>query len=87
MWSSARGQTLFALSQGDYSGDPEGSPALPNTGSLRKVNADGSLSIIASGLDRPTSMEIIGNTAYIITLTGEIWTISNIDAPPFGQAN
>jgi len=79
-----RGQSLFALSQGDYSGDPEGSPALPNTGSLVRVNPDGTFSIIADEIDRPTSFEIIGNTAYIVTLTGEIWTVDNIASPPLG---
>jgi len=39
-----RGQMLFALSQGNFSDDPAGSPALPNTGSLVRVNGDGSLS-------------------------------------------
>lgn len=82
-----RGQALFALSQGDYSGGIEGSPALPNTGSLVRVNGDGSFSVIADELDRPTSFEIIGNTAYIITLGGEIWTIDNIAGPPYGRAH
>jgi hypothetical protein len=82
-----RGQTLFALSQGDFSGDPEGSPALPNTGSLVKVNVDGTFIVIADELDIPTSMEIIGNTAYIITLEGEIWTVDNIAGPPFGRGH
>lgn len=82
----SRGQTLFALSQGDFSGDPEGSPALPNTGSLLRVNADGTFSVIADELDRPTSLEIIGNTAYIVTLGGEIWTVGNIAGPPYGRA-
>ena len=45
-----RGQMLFALSQGNFSDDPAGSPALPNTGSLVKVNGDGSLSIIGTNL-------------------------------------
>ncbi len=80
-----RGQTLFALSQGDFSGDIEGSPALPNTGSLLRVNADGTFSVVADELNIPTSFEIIGNTAYIVTLTGEIWTIDNIAGPPFGR--
>jgi len=80
-----RGQTLFALSQGPGSGGPEGSPAVPNTGSLVKVNANGTFTIIADSLDRPTSLEIIGNTAYIITFTGEIWTVDNIADPPFGH--
>jgi hypothetical protein len=82
-----RGQTLFALSQGPGSGDPEGSPAVPNSGSLVRVNADGTVSVIADQFDRPTSLEIIGNTAYIVTLGGEIWTVDNIAGPPFGGNN
>jgi hypothetical protein len=42
--------------------------------------------MLAEGLDRPTSLEIIQNTAYIVTLGGEIWTINNIAGPPFGQS-
>ena len=76
-----RGQTLFALSQGVWDGVEEGSPALPNTGSLVKVNADGTFTAIVTGLDRPTSMEFIGNTAYIVTLGGEIWTIDDVTCP------
>ena len=30
---------------------------------------------VAGGLDRPTSLEFIRNSAYVVTLTGEIWTI------------
>ncbi|MGI9038546.1 MAG: ScyD/ScyE family protein [Gemmatimonadota bacterium] len=79
-----RGRTLFALSQGVWNGVAEGSPALPNTGSLVRVNADGTFTVVTAGLDRPISLEVIGNTAYIVTLTGEIWTIDNIASPPFG---
>jgi hypothetical protein len=82
-----RGQTLFALSQGPGSGGPDGSPALPNTGSLVRVNADGTFTVIADELDRPTSLEIIGNTAYITTLVGDVWTIDNIAGPPFGRSH
>ncbi len=80
-----RGRTLFALSQGVWDGVQEGSPALPNTGSLVRVNEDGTFTIITDGLDRPTSLEFIGNTAYIVTLTGEVWTIENVGGPPFGK--
>ena len=74
-----RGRTLYALSQGDFPvGDPEGSPALPNTGALVKVNGDGTFTVITDGLDRPTSLEFIGNTAYVVTLTGEIWKIDGV---------
>jgi hypothetical protein len=76
-----RGQVLFALSQGVFGGGDPGTPALPNTGSLVRVKADGMFSVIANELDRPTSLEIIGNTAYIITLAGEIWTVDNIAGP------
>jgi len=80
-----RGRTLFALSQGFWDGPFEGAPADPNTGTLMRVNSDGSLTTIASGLDRPTSLEIIQNTAYIVTLRGEVWTVDNIAAPPYGR--
>jgi hypothetical protein len=42
--------------------------------------------VIVGGLDRPTSLKFIGSTAYIITLTGEIWTIDHVADPPFGNA-
>jgi len=81
-----RGETLFALSQGPgVIGAPDGSPAQPNSGWLVRVNADGTFSVVADELNLPTSFEIIGNTAYIITLTGDIWTVDNIAGPPFGQ--
>jgi len=70
------GRTLYALSQGQFPvGSEPGTPAIPNTGSLVKVNANGTFIVIATGLNQPTSMEFIGNTAYIITLGGEIWKI------------
>lgn len=80
-----RGRKLYALSQGIWNGVGEGSPALPFTGALLEVNPDGSLTTIAGNVDRPTSLEIIGNTAYIVTLPGEIWRIDNIGSPPFGS--
>ena len=72
------GRTLFALSQGFWDGPFEGTPALPNTGALMRVNGDGTLTTVVGGLDRPTSVEIIKNTAYVISLAGEIWKIKGI---------
>ncbi len=69
------GGALFVLSQGFWDGPAEGTPALPNTGALVRVNADGTFTTVARELDRPTSLEFIGNTAYVVTLGGEIWTI------------
>jgi hypothetical protein len=79
-----RGRTLYALSQGVWDGVAEGSPALPNTGALVKVNEDGTFTVIIDGLDRPTSLEFIGNTAYVVTLGGEIWRIDGVSGPPYG---
>jgi hypothetical protein len=79
------GQRLYALAQGVFPvGNPEGSPAAPDTGALVEVHDDGTLGVIVEGLDRPTSMEFIGNTAYVVTLTGEIWKIDGVSGPPFG---
>ena len=79
-----RGRKLYALSQGVWDGAGEGSPALPNTGALVEVNEDGTFTVITDGLDRPTSLEFIGNTAYFVTLAGEIWKIDNVSDPPYG---
>jgi len=80
------GRALYALSQGVFGGGPAGSPALPNTGSLVKVNGDGTLSAIAEGLDRPTSVEFIGNTAYVVTLGGEIWKLNGASCRSSGKS-
>jgi hypothetical protein len=79
-----RGRDLFALSQGVFGGGPPGSPAAPDTGSLVKVNGNGTFSTVVDALDRPTSVEFIRNTAYIVTLTGEIWKVENPSGPPHG---
>jgi sugar lactone lactonase YvrE len=73
-----RGHRLYALSQGVGSGGPEGSPALPNTGALVRVNKDGTLSVVIDALNQPTSLEFIGRTAYVVTLGGEIWKIKGV---------
>ncbi|MFL5607560.1 MAG: ScyD/ScyE family protein [Gemmatimonadaceae bacterium] len=72
------GHTLFALSQGTGSGGPPGTPATPNTGTFLRVNVDGSMTALATGLDRPTSVKFIGNTAYIVTLTGIVWAVDGL---------
>ena len=81
-----RGNTLFALSQGVWDGAFPGSPALPNTGALMEVDGTGNLTVITDGLNQPTSLEFIGNTAYVVTLGGEIWRIDDVSGPPFGAS-
>jgi hypothetical protein len=73
-----RGHRLYALSQGVGSGGPEGSPALPNTGALVRVNRDGTFTVVADRLNQPTSLEFIKNSAYVVTLGGEIWKIKDV---------
>lgn len=80
-----RGRTLYALAQGVWNGNMDGTPAEPNTGKLVRVNEDGTFSTVVDQLDRPTSVEFLGNTAYVVTLTGEIWTIENVAGPPYGS--
>jgi hypothetical protein len=79
-----RGRNLYALSQGVFGGGPPGAPAQPNTGSLVKVNENGTFTAVADGLDRPTSLEFIRNTAYVVTLSGEIWKLNSVSGPPYG---
>jgi sugar lactone lactonase YvrE len=79
-----RGQTLFGLAQGIHSNTSAGTEADPNTGELLRVDGHGGFSVVVSGLDRPTSMEIVDNTAYVVSITGQIWRIENIAAPSYG---
>jgi hypothetical protein len=79
------GNSLYALAQGDWNGPYEGTPADPNTGALLKVNPDGTTSVIVAGLNQPTSMEFIGNTAYVVSLAGQVWKIENVSPPPYGK--
>jgi hypothetical protein len=74
-----RGHSLFALAQGIFPiGNPEGSPAAPNTGSLVEANDNGSFSVVVDELNQPTSLEFIGDAAYVVTLGGEIWRIDHV---------
>lgn len=75
-----RGGRLYALAQGDFpEGSDDGAPAIENTGSLVEANDDGTFSVVADGLDRPTSLEFIGNTAYVVTLAGDVWMIDGVN--------
>ena len=71
------GHRLYALSQGVFPpGNPEGSPAEPDTGALVKANRDGTFTVLVDRLNQPTSLEFISKTAYVVTLSGEIWKIN-----------
>jgi len=72
------GGRLYALSHGTVDPNIDPSNAVAYTGALVKVNENGTSTVIMGGLDRPTSLEFIGNTAYFVTLTGEIWKIGGV---------
>jgi sugar lactone lactonase YvrE len=78
------GNTLYTLAQGIWDGPFEGAPARPNTGALLKLKPDGTFSVIKDGLNQPTSMEFIGNKAYVVSLAGQIWEINNVSPAHHG---
>ena len=50
------------------------------------VNSDGTFTEVFAPLDWPTSLEFIGNTAYVVTLGGGIWKIDNVGVPSLGAS-
>ncbi len=73
------GGSVYALSQGPGVPDaPAGSPAQPDSGSLLRVNKDGTFAVLVDAIDEPTSLEVVGDTAYVVTLTGEVWKIDGL---------
>jgi hypothetical protein len=71
--------SLYALSNGiPLPNAQPGDPGQPNTGELVEANQDGTFTVITSGLDRPTSLDFIGPSAYVVTLTGQVWKIDHV---------
>jgi hypothetical protein len=74
-----RGHRLYALSQGHFQPDSaEGAPAEPHTGALVRARRDGTFSIVADRLNQPTSLEFIGRSAYVVSLTGDVWRLAGV---------
>jgi hypothetical protein len=77
-----RHHTVYALSQGNWNGEGEGSPAFPDSGRLVRAE-HGNLEPLhdAAGnelvLDRPTSFELVGDTAYVVSLAGNVVKVDN----------
>ena len=75
---------LYALSQGQWDGVGEGSRALPNTGRLVVVGRHGNLKPVVDArgqelvLDRPTSVEFVGDTAYVLSVTGDVYRVDGL---------
>ena len=75
------GRQLFTLSQGEFTpGLPAGASAEPGTGALMLVD-DGVATTVVAPLDRPTSIEVVGNTAWVVT-HGAVQRIDGLTAPP-----
>src|SRR5688572_3580940 len=79
----ARGR-LYGLSQGQWDGVGEGSRAQPDTGRLVVVGRHGQLTPVRDGrgqelvLDRPVSVEFVGNTAYVVSVTGDVYRVAGL---------
>ena len=43
-----------------------------------RIRPGGSFTTIIEGLNQPTSFEFIGDTAYVVSINGEVWRIDNI---------
>ena len=75
---------LYGLSQGQWDGVGEGSRAKPNTGRLVVVGRHGKLTPVVDGsgqelvLDRPVSLEFVGATAYVVSVTGDVYRIAGL---------
>jgi sugar lactone lactonase YvrE len=74
--------TLYVLSQGVWEWEDipsnAGLPASPNTGKLFRVDRHGNVIAVVEGLDRPTSVEFIKDTAFVVTLTGKVIRVDNV---------
>ena len=52
----------------------------PNTGAL--LGWRRTARVVVDKLNQPTSLEFIGDTAYVVTLGGEIWKIEDVAQHP-----
>jgi len=75
---------LYGLSQGKWDGVGEGSRAEPDTGRLVVVGRHGNLKPVVDRrgqklvLDRPTSVEFVGATAYVVSVTGDVYRVAGL---------
>jgi sugar lactone lactonase YvrE len=77
-----RRDRLYGLLQGHWDLEPvpdnEGLPAARRTGELVRVKGDGTFETVVAGLDQPTSVDFIGTSAFVVTLTGTIVRIDGL---------
>jgi sugar lactone lactonase YvrE len=85
-----RNRDLYALSQGTSDLPPtpenEGKPASPDTGRILWIDHRRGFVPIVEALDRPTSFELIGDRALVVTLTGKVIAIDHLGRSGCGDA-
>ena len=52
-----------------------------------EVRRNGTLNVVVDGLNQPTSLEFLGDTAYVVTYGGEIWRIDGVSGPHFSASH
>ena len=77
-----RRDRLYGLLQGYWNLEPtpenEGFPAAPRTGEIVVVRHDGTFETVVRRLDRPTSLELVGHSAFVVTFTGKVLRIDGM---------
>jgi hypothetical protein len=43
-----------------------------------RCGPDGTFSVLVDRLNLPTSLDFVGDTAFVVTLNGEVWKIDNV---------
>ncbi len=74
------GGKLYALSMGDQADPESGDEAVPFTGKILLVNADGTFTPIVDGLMLATSLDITGDTAYVTSIIGQVYQINGLSS-------
>jgi hypothetical protein len=70
---------LYALSNGESPEDAgPAEPAEEDTGELLEVTDDGDLEAVVEDLNLPSSVDFIGDTAFITSLAGEVWRVDDV---------
>ncbi len=70
--------TLYAVSMGDEPDENTMAPAVPFSGKLIRVEANGDLTVLVDGFMLTTSLDIADDTAFLVGLSGEVWKVEGV---------
>jgi hypothetical protein len=80
------GRALYALLQGVWdlpiTAENEGAPASHDSGAIVRIDDSGAFVTVVDLLDQPTSMELVGHDAYVVTLDGTVLRINHLAGKP-----